>query len=93
VPRHHEHRLVVPKRALKVVAPPQSLTELPREVIPGKLFCTPDEPETVRGFRLPFDEQVQVIRHEAVGIYCNAIVVSCSHNLLQHRVDSGLLNE
>ena len=42
---------------------------------------------------MPFDEQVQVIRHEAVRNYCKAVVISSSHDLLQHRVDSALPNE
>jgi hypothetical protein len=71
------------------VSLPQTMTERRLVVKPGVLLRPGNELPAVRVIGLAFDQQVQMVRHEAVRNNCEPKRSRCSLDLRTHEVHGG----
>ena len=88
VPRDCQAVFFVAQHALESVPLPQLHTERSLVVEPGVLLRVLDESETVRIFGDAFNEQVDVIRHEAVRKNRKALLDGSASKLRAYQINA-----
>jgi len=74
VPRHGVNIIVRPQNSIEVPGLPEpAVNPVPRDVR-RSLLCHAHECTKIRRFRLAFCEDVEVVWHEAVRIYCELLL-------------------
>src|SRR5437899_2981812 len=81
VPRYDLGNLVVAQDVLECISLPQPIAEGLRVIKPRVLFRACDESQAVRRLSFSFNEEMQVIGHEAVRNDQKALFVGGSQNL------------
>jgi hypothetical protein len=90
---HSEQIFIGTEYMFVSISLPESFFELFLIVIPGELLCSRDEPPAIRGRVATGGEQVNVIRHLAVGDQIKRFHCGGAQNLRTHQIDSALRHE